>query len=234
MRPRPRPGLAQVKQWWRDRRPYILSGLIYLFARTIGRSLRLKVIGWEQVQELKCGKIVCGWHGRSIIPANFFKGMGVWAIISHSRDGEMQTRIFRRFGFQIIRGSTGRGGVRAAIEAIRVLKQGDTMAITPDGPRGPSGEVQGGVMLMARKSGAALIPVGSSARPAWYAPTWDRYLVPWLFAKAVFVFGDPMYLKEDASEEEVETLRVQFEQEIHRMQAEADRLVGAKPPPPKR
>ncbi|HZH98856.1 MAG TPA: DUF374 domain-containing protein, partial [Fimbriimonadaceae bacterium] len=148
-----------MKQWWRDRRPYVVSGGVYFAARLIGKSLRLRVEGHERLAEIEGGKIVCGWHGRSLIPANFFKGKGVWAIISLSRDGEMQKRIFTKFGFQIIRGSTGRGGARAAVESIRVLRTGDTMAVTPDGPRGPSGVVQPGVILMAQKSGAALIPV---------------------------------------------------------------------------
>src|SRR5476649_1139552 len=109
--------------------------------------------------------IFCGWHGRSFAFSDYFRGRGWYVIISHSSDGEMQTRIFSRLGYKIIRGSTGRGGVRAAREAITALEEGGTMAMTPDGPRGPSGVVQGGVMLMARKSGAGLVPVGIAARP---------------------------------------------------------------------
>lgn len=222
-----------MKQWWRDRRPFLVSGIIYAVARTIGVTLRIKAIRFDQAEKLEGGKIFCGWHGRSIIPANFFKGRGVWAIISHSRDGEMQTRIFSKFGFQVIRGSTGRGGARAAIEAIRVLRKGDWMAITPDGPRGPSGVVQPGVLLMAQKSGVPLIPVGSSSRPAWYAPTWDRYLIPWLFAKAVFVFGEPIYVPAKTDEGGLEQVRLHLEEEIHKMQCEAEKIIGATPPKPK-
>jgi hypothetical protein len=196
----------------------------------IGMTLRIKTEGWEEVRNLPCGKIYCGWHGRSFIPAQFFKGRGVWCIISHSRDGEMQKRIFTRYGFRVIRGSTGRGGERALVESIRVLRQGDEMAITPDGPRGPSGVVQPGVLMMARKSGCALVPVGSSARRGWYAPTWDRYMIPWAFSRAAFVFGAPIYVPSDADEDTVEGIRQNLEAEIHRMQARADAITGAKPP----
>jgi len=221
-----------VKQWWRRVRPYVLSTLIFRIARLIGVTLRLKVVGWEQYRDRPHARIYCGWHGRSFIPANFFKGRGVWAIISHSRDGEMQTRIFTRFGFQVIRGSSGRGGERALIESIRVLRKGDEMAITPDGPRGPSGVVQEGVLLMSKKSGCELIPVGSSARRAFYAPTWDRYMVPWLFSRAVYVLGDPIIVPPDATPEVIEEYRLKLQNEIHRIQAEADRIVGATPKPP--
>lgn len=221
---------APVKQWWRDRRPYVLSGAIYAVARAIGLSLRIRTEGWEEVRDLPVGRIYAGWHGRSFIPANFFKGRGVWGIFSLSRDGEMQTRIFQRFGFRAIRGSTGRGGERALVESIRVLRNGDEMAITPDGPRGPTRVVQGGVMMMAKKSGCALVPVGSSARWALYVRTWDRYLVPVPFSKAAFVFGEPLYVPAKATDEEVEAVRLRLQDEIDRTQAIAERLVGAKPP----
>src|SRR5436305_14161898 len=93
---------------------------------------------FDRVKDLNGGRIYCGWHGHSFIPAHFFRKRGYWVIISHSRDGETQKRIFAKLGYNIIRGSTGRGGVRALIEAIRALRNGATMAITPDGPRGPS------------------------------------------------------------------------------------------------
>jgi len=183
--------------------------------------MRLKVIGIEPIEALDCGKVFCGWHGHSLIPGNYFRKRGYWVIISHSKDGELQTIIFRKFGYQIIRGSTGRGGVKALIEAIRVLKQGDSMAITPDGPRGPMGVVQSGVMMMAQKSGCALVPVGTYARPAWFAPTWDRYMIPIPFSRGVFLLGEPIYVASDSSEAEVEALRLKLESEIHRLQAEA-------------
>ncbi|MER3466435.1 MAG: hypothetical protein C4340_04725, partial [Armatimonadota bacterium] len=73
---------------------------------------------------------------------------GWWALVSHSRDGEMQNGIFQRFGFRTIRGSTKRGGARAAVQCVRLLKEGETFVFTPDGPRGPSREVQQGILWL--------------------------------------------------------------------------------------
>lgn len=200
----------------------------------IGKTLRLQIIGWDKVEAVDKGKIFSGWHGRTIIPANHFKGRGYYCLVSLSRDGEMQSRIFTKFGFNIIRGSSGRGGERALIESIRVLRKGGSMAMTPDGPRGPSEVVQGGVMMMARKSGAALIPVGSTAKRAWYAPTWDNYLVPKPFSKAVFAFGDPIYVPSDADDALVEELRLKLEEETKAIQKFAEDTLGVVPPPIRR
>jgi lysophospholipid acyltransferase (LPLAT)-like uncharacterized protein len=210
-----------VKQWWRDRRPYVLAPLLYTVIRLIAMTLRLKLYDYEPVKELPTGKIFCGWHGQSFIPANHFRKRGYWVIISHSRDGELQTRMFKWLGYNIIRGSTGRGGVRALIESIKVLKNGGIMAITPDGPRGPSGVVQEGVMMMAQKSGCALVPVATCAQPALYVPTWDRYMIPMPFAKCVFLFGEPLYVAKDSNPEAVEEVRLKLQSEIARLEEEA-------------
>lgn len=79
---------------------------------------------------------------------------------------------------------------------------------------------------MAQKAGAALVPVGVSARPRWLAPTWDRYLVPWPFARAIMIFGDPIDVPQEASEEEFEAIRLRFESEMHRLEREAEAAMG--------
>ena len=213
-----------MKAWWRRIRPYVISDIVYAIVRGIGRTLRLKTAGAEVLDQVQ-GAILCGWHGRSLLPANYLKGKKFWAIISHSRDGEIQTRIFTKFGFQVIRGSTGRGGERALIESIRVLRSGEKMAITPDGPRGPFGVVQPGVVLMAKKSGAVLIPVGSAAKPCWLVPTWDHYMIPWFFAKASFTFGEPIEVEKDADEAAMEAARSKLQVAIEFEQIRAEGLL---------
>jgi lysophospholipid acyltransferase (LPLAT)-like uncharacterized protein len=214
-----------LKDWWRRVRPALVSGLIFRLARLIGSTLRITTVHEEALEGLPA-YIICGFHGRSFVAANYWRNRGFWVIISQSRDGEIQKTVFERFGFQIIRGSTGRGGVRAALEGVRVLKQGGKMAITPDGPRGPSGVVQGGVMLMAQKSGAALVPIGISSKPWLRAKSWDRYIVPAPFARSIMIFGDPIFVPDQANAEEVEAIRLHLEQDITRLEAEADRQIG--------
>lgn len=215
-----------MKKWWRNRRPYVLGPLIFLVARAIGITLRIRCPGYERYRDHVGGVIFAGWHGRTFAAATFFRKQGLWTIISQSKDGDMQNIVFRGFGFNTIRGSTGRGGVRAAAESIRVLRKGARMAFTPDGPRGPSGVVQMGIILMAQKSGATLVPVGVSARRRWLAPSWDRYMIPKPFSEVVMVFGSPHVLASGASPDEVEAFRLGFEREMHELEQEAERKMG--------
>lgn len=215
-----------MKRWWRHVRPIVLSRLAYWIVRAFGATFRIKALNYEPIAAIKGGRVLCGWHGRSMIASIFFRKKGFWVIISHSKDGDIQTHVFKNLGFNVIRGSTGRGGERALIEAIRELRKGATMAITPDGPRGPSKVVQGGVMAMARKAGATLVPCGVSAKPRFIAKSWDRYMIPLPFSRCLLNFGEPLEVPPDATDEQVEEIRLKLESEITRLEIEAERMLG--------
>lgn len=221
-----------MRDWWRRVRPGIASWVLYAVVRLMGMTWRIKTIGFEEACALPGGKILCGWHGRTAIAGVRFRNLGFWAIISLSRDGEMQNRIFTRLGFKTIRGSTGRGGARALAESIKVLREGGTMALTPDGPRGPSGVVQPGILAMSRKTGAWLVPCGVAASPRKHIKSWDRYLVPMPFARCVMIFGEGIQVPPDADEETIEQCRLRLEQAMKRLEAEAERMVGETPMAP--
>lgn len=223
-----------MKEWWRNFRPGIASWVLFLLVRLLGMTWRIRVVGHEQVKAMTCGRIICGWHGRSAVAGVAFRGLGYWAIISRSRDGEMQNRIFSRLGFRTIRGSTGRGGARALIESIRVLREGGTMTLTPDGPRGPGEVVQEGVIMMSRKTGAALIPIGIAAHSAIYINSWDRYMFPYPFTKAMMILGEPIFVPADADEQVAEEYRLRLEAAIKVVQRQAEEGVGSKPVPARR
>lgn len=219
-----------MKAWWRRVRPHVLNAPIYGLVRLIGFTLRIRQEGPGLPSSAPPdpgtpGRIYAGWHGLTFIAAIAYRNQGFWTIISTSRDGEMQNRIFTRLGFRTIRGSTGRGGVRAAVESIRILRKGERMAFTPDGPRGPTEVVQPGIVMMAQKSGALIVPVGVAASRAWNAPTWDRYLIPKPFSRCLMLYGEPLAVPSDASEADLEAARLRLEQAIKDTQADAERRV---------
>ena len=218
-----------MKKWWQYHRPQLVGWLIYAVARAVGMTLRFRVVGNEHFYEGSGGKIFLMWHGRTFVLGQFYRNKGVWVMISHSRDGEIQNHIFRKLGFNIIRGSTGRGGERALIESIRCLREGNRMAITPDGPRGPANVIQQGVMVMARKSGASFVPVGASARPRILFRSWDRHMIALPFARVEIRMGAPMKMDDDADEGAVEDFRLRLQEEMNRLQNEAERACGYEP-----
>jgi lysophospholipid acyltransferase (LPLAT)-like uncharacterized protein len=203
-----------------------LGGLIYTIVRVIYATLRVRFVNPEGLDTKGKGAIFVTWHGRSLVPANVFRNRGYWALISLSRDGEIQNSVFQRFGFQTIRGSTGRGGVRAALQMGRKVKEGGVLAFTPDGPRGPSHKVQLGVILMAEKSGAPIIPLGISATRRWLMKSWDSFMLPKPFSRVHFVVGEPLHVPPDLNEAGREAIAEQLEIAINRLEKEAERLAG--------
>lgn len=213
----------------RDKRAARLGFLVWLLARTIGLTLRVQRVHWERLEEAVhrgTGAIVVTWHGRSLIAANIFRHRDYWALISLSRDGEMQNHIFRRFGFQTVRGSTGRGGVRAVLQLTRKISEGGVLTFTPDGPRGPSGVVQQGTVFLAQRSGCPVVPIGISAWPRKLVHSWDRYMVPAPFAKCAMVIGEPITVPSELDDDGKARVALQIGAAISECEAEAERLVG--------
>ena len=223
------PAPARTRPAWKVR---LIGFLAWLTTRTLYLTLRLKEVhseAYHQAVEGGEGAILVIWHGRSLIAANHYRKRGFWALISLSRDGEIQNDFFRRCGFQTIRGSTGRGGVKAALQLARKIKEGGILAFTPDGPRGPTHKVQQGTIFLAQRSGRPIIPFGISANPRKLLPTWDSYMVPLPFARAAVVTGDAVYVPADASEEEQARIARELESALNDVERRADEMVGVMP-----
>ena len=103
------------------------------------------------------------WHGRLLPLTYFHRGKPVTAIISLSRDGEYIARLVEGWGYETARGSTSRGGRAALKGLVEAARAGRTLAITPDGPRGPRQQLQPGVIAAAQKTGLPIVPLGCGA-----------------------------------------------------------------------
>lgn len=216
-----------MKTWWRRHRVAIIGFLGYPIVRLLTSTLRYRSYHKERLEDLECGAILAGLHARGILAAGYFRRRNYWVLVSLSRDGEIQNRVYSKFGYRTIRGSTGRGGVKATLEAIRVLKEGrERLVIAIDGPRGPRGVVQEGALLMAKKSGAAIVPMAMSPRKRWKVNTWDFFAVPKPFSFVAVVYGEPIFVPSDSTPDQIEAIRQRLEVAIHALEDEADSYSG--------
>ena len=217
---------AAQKQASLARRSKVLGFVLYYFVRSIYATLRITFENMDRIGAAGERAILVAWHGRSLLPANAFRGRGYWALISLSRDGELQNEIFKRFGFHTIRGSSGRGGVRGALQMARKVREGAVLAFTPDGPRGPTHKVQPGVLLMAEKSGAPIIPIATSVSRRWLLRSWDSYMLPKPFARAYFLVGEPIHVPPGLDEAGRERIAHEIEVAMNRLEREAEARAG--------
>ena len=166
--------------------------------------------------------IIAFWHGRLLMMPFASPGTRATILISPHRDGEYITRIAQRLGFMVERGSATRGGARGFRQLIHWLKSGSNVVITPDGPKGPPGRVKSGVIELSRLSGMPILPAAFGAWPRIELQSWDRFIMPYPFARGVYVWGAPLYVPPELSKAEAAAYQSRLADRLDRVTAEAD------------
>ena len=162
--------------------------------RALGMTWRIRLVNTEPLTALrktKQGFIFSLWHGQLLPLLWQHRGEGVFVLISEHRDGELVARAAASLGFGLIRGSSTRGADRALIAIIRQLQAGNEVAITPDGPKGPTQKFAPGALVAAQRAGSFIVPLGVTADRAWRLTSWDRFMIPKPFARVTIAYGDP-------------------------------------------
>jgi hypothetical protein len=132
-------------------------------------------------------------------------------LISASRDGDLIADVTRRFGFDVVRGSSSRMGAAALRELSEVLEAGRDILITPDGPRGPVYELGPGIIFLAQTTGAPVVPVNMEYSSCWRVKSWDRFIIPKPFSKVRVIIGQPQQIRSTSTDQEFENERVRLE-----------------------
>ena len=172
------------------------------------------------------GLIFAIFHGSHFPTLRAYRNRGAYVITSKSADGEILTRILGSFGFKTVRGSSTRGGTRAAVDLAQHVKAGSDAAIAVDGPRGPRHEAKPGTILLAKLTGCSIIPSAAALSRYWQVNSWDKYRIPKPFSRAVIVFGEAMTVPPDANAEMIEAKRVELQKQMIDLQHQADEAVA--------
>jgi len=180
---------------------FIIPLLVYLLVKLVNKTLRLKVIGEESVMQLKQkGKrmIYASWHGRQFILVPYMGNRNIAVMTSLSRDGEYQSKILKRFGYRVFRGSYTRGGVRGLLGLIKEIRAGYDTGFAVDGPRGPIYEPKEGIIFFAQKEKGYVVPLTAGAKKKWiFEKAWDKFQFPYPFTQAIIIFGQPYQISKD-------------------------------------
>ncbi|HHU93147.1 MAG TPA: lysophospholipid acyltransferase family protein [Halanaerobiaceae bacterium] len=183
---------------------FLYPALFYLLNLASNWWTRLEVYGKENLKDISDGKpaLFAVWHGKLWIPLFYFRGQNYLVLASSSRDGEYISRVLRKYGYQLIRGSSSRGGGRALLSLVRRIREGDSVFITPDGPTGPIHKVKPGTIYLQEKTGVPIIPVGVAIERKKTFASWDRLNFPLPGTRATLVIGEQLILPADRPREE--------------------------------
>ncbi len=207
-----RPLGGPVDTWIQFR---LIPFLTAQLAKAWHATLRVRLEGGDAVVDLVRKDerfILCFWHRRLFAMPLAYpfarKEKGVAILSSDSRDGERSAATWRWFGIHAVRGTASDDGAKALVRMIQAVRQGWDFGITPDGPRGPLRELKPGVVALARKTGAWIVPVTVAFDHAWTLKTWDRMVIPVPFSSAIVRYGEPFRVP-PKGEDAPEALRLQ-------------------------
>lgn len=186
---------------------------------TLARSWRIEVFGEEHVHRLRergVPVLFAVWHQQLLPPLWHRRGEGIALLVSGHRDGRRLGAAAHAWGYDVVFGSSTRGGVCGLKSIVRLLRDGVDVGFAPDGPRGPARVAKDGVLLAARRGGAAIVPVAARPAASWSLRSWDAFQIPRPFTSVRLVYGEPLEIAGAAPVERSRLLRA-----LERAEAEA-------------
>jgi len=207
--------------WSRRVQIPMIAALVYSVIRVLGPTLRFEVLGWHRAQEVHASGRRCVWAfwHRVIIPISWWaRDMGIVVMNTTAFDGQWTRKVIEWLGFGTAQGSSSRGGLRGLAVMARRIAEGKDCAFTIDGPRGPRYIAKPGPVMLARKTGAPIqvFHVGVEHGKT-FAKTWDHFLMPRPFSRAVIVFSPLIEVGTDADASAMEAKHNEMQKELERM-----------------
>lgn len=226
----------KMKDWLKNllkskKAEIIIGHIAYLYLKFVGMTTRWKTSGVKETYELldKYGSmIVIGWHGRTLeMPYFWNKSRPLNALVSPHRDGRLIVNILKKFGIGNISGSSNKNSTEAALELMRNLQQNNSIAIIPDGPRGPNMKLTMSPLFYAQKTGKPIIGITYSiAGSKVIKKSWDRMLIPFPFHRGIYCITKPFFIPAKASAEELENYRLKIETTLNELTWKLDKEMG--------
>lgn len=199
----------------------LISWAGYLAIRLICPTLRYS-ISWEdesiQPNTLYQKPVIYSFWHRCVFPAAWmWKNLGIAVMVSRSFDGEYIARIIEKLGFLAVRGSSSRGGAEALLGMREELAKGTAVAFTIDGPRGPKYVAKPGPVLLSRATGFPMIAFYVALSDPWMLKTWDDFMIPKPFSKALVRVSRKIQVPADADESRIDDFHRQLQSALERV-----------------
>ena len=199
----------------------ILSFLAWLYVQIVAKTSRITIKGQK---DYPGPAIYALWHRQEVLMIYLHRNRNICGMISKSKDGEYMARIIKRFGFTFVRGSTTSGGIMALRALLKAARDGYSLAMTPDGPRGPIFKVQPGTIYLAQKACIPIIPAACALTKKIILRSWDKYQFPLPFGRIEAVYGQPFVV---AGGDDIQAKSAELEGVLNALTDEAEKLLAA-------
>ena len=194
--------------------------LLHVYGELVLRTSRLRFVVDPavdaHVRDQGLPVIYALWHGQVFFMPLLrrYERRPLAVLLSQHRDARIVGVAAQLRGVQLVRGSSTRGGLQAYRQLLARLRDGQSVCVTPDGPKGPARQVKSGVIQLARHSGCVVVPVAWAATRKRQLRSWDRTVLPLPFGRYLLVLGPPRTFADEAD----------VEKQGHQLTADLDAL----------
>ena len=185
------------------------------------KSLKIEKLNYEIIETLKVKNqnyVLAFWHSTMMLPWYLHGAPNFAALTSKSKDGDLLAKILKKWKYNVVRGSSSTGGDVALETMVDYAKNKYSIAITPDGPRGPNQKFKAGAVITAKKSGMPLVLAGVGFKKKKTLNNWDKFEIPHFFTKAKIIYSEPIYVDHNLSYEQTSEIILKCEAELNRLQ----------------
>lgn len=190
-------------------------------------TLRVKVLNEHHIKSLQNEKkryVAAFWHSTMLCPWYYFRNENLLGITSQSKDGDLLAKTLKFWNYSVVRGSSSKGGEVALGIMVDFAKNEGSIAVTPDGPRGPINKFKAGAVITAKKSCIPLFLMGTAYQNKICLKSWDRLEIPKPFSKVRIVFSEPIVVPSNLTYDETSKVIQQCEDELNQLQIEAQKF----------
>lgn len=171
------------------------------------------------------------WHRNMIFFSYFLReARNKLTLVSASKDGDIAAGVAPRFGYEPIRGSSSRGGTRALKTLISEMRKPEkkySCFTALDGSREPARVVETGMIFLAQKTDALILPMTiSGTKLITFPKIWDQMIIPMPFSKIIVDFAQPIEVPSTISKDEREVLRLKVEVVLNELTDKVDSMCG--------
>jgi len=177
-----------MKHFWKDMAVHIAPALIYFLMRMVWFTTRKEIHFLDSIDGRQY-VWVC-WHSELFMSPQAYRKLHPKqpssAIASSHRDGSILAGVIKKLHIKPLRGSSKKGAKKVLIQAIKTIRSGEEVLITPDGPRGPRHSMSDGAIAIAMKGQVPIVIINYVATSFWQFASWDRFVIPKPFSRVDF------------------------------------------------
>jgi len=201
------------KKWSRKIGVMLIPPIIFMVMKLLWFTYRKKYHYIDAPIEGQCMAVT--WHAELLISPQVYRKLRkqqiTSAIIAQHHDGELIARTLGFLNILPLRGSSRRGAKSVLINSIKALKEGHSIMITPDGPKGPRYSMSDGAVALALRANLPLMVVNYKPNSYWKLKSWDQFVIPKPFAK-LDIYHQVIELNEMKKEDAKKYLQEQMKQ----------------------